>query len=101
MYWRKQEEIVFDIVLFLLALFQAFTVIMIAIGATGLRGGMVLVGLNALLAGAMIPYARWVWKTSSYRKAFLNFIKREAISLFIIGIAIIAATLVARTKTHP
>ena len=101
MYWNKQEETVFDIVVFLLVLFQAFTLTMITIRATGLKGGLFLVGLNMLLAGAMIPYARWVWKMTSYRKAFLKFVGREAVLLSIIGIAILGATFIARMNTAP
>ena len=86
MYWSKQEQFVFDIILFVLVLFQASTLFILKTQEMALQNGVFLVGLNLLLFFAMIPYAKWVWKTTSYQKALLQVAKHEIV-LLLIGVA--------------
>lgn len=84
MYWSKQENIIFDIILFLIVFFQFITTFVLT-GDVDNQTSLVLVGLNFIFFGSMIPYAKWVWKTASYRKAFLQVVKHE---LYILGLSI-------------
>jgi len=84
MYWPKQEQFVFDIILFILVLFQMSTFFMLNTGEVNFQNGIMLVGVNLMFFAAMIPYAKWVWQTASYQKAFLQVVKHE---LFILGLS--------------
>ena len=83
--WSKQEQFVFDVILFILVVFQVSTFFMLKTQEMALQNRIFLVGLNFLLFFAMIPYAKWVWKTASYQKALLQFAKHE-IALLVIGL---------------
>ena len=80
MYWNKQEQFVFDIVLLVLVAFQVFTVFILKAGSANLQYGLVLAGLNVLLFAAMMPYAKWVWKTPSYRRAIFYIVNMRSFS---------------------
>jgi len=84
MHWSKQENIIFDIILFLIVFFQFITVFVLS-GDSDNQTGLFLVGLNFIFFTALIPYAKWVWKTASYWKAFLQVAKHE---LYILGLSI-------------
>ena len=86
MYWGKQEQFLFDIILFILVVFQASTFFMLKTQEMALQNSIFLVGLNFLLFFAMIPYAKWVWKTASYQKPFLQVSKHEIV-LLVMGVA--------------
>ena len=88
MYWSKQEQFIFDVILFVLVIFQISTFFMLKTEETNLRNVIILVGLNFLLFVAMIPYARWVWKLASYRQGFLRLVKHEMLLLGLFAAAI-------------
>ena len=94
MYWNKQEEIIFDIVLCILVVFQVATFFELKSGGDSLQYGIILIGLNLLFLAAMILYAKWVWKSASYQKALLQVAKRE---LIILGLSAIGTLLVLMT----
>ena len=94
MYWSNQEKIIFDIVLFVLVVFQVSTFFVVKSGSDTPQHFMILLTLNVLLLSAMIPYAKWVWETPSYKKAFLQVVKHELIILALNTIVIIAVILV-------
>lgn len=98
MYWEKQEQFVFDIILFILVFFQLATFFMMHTGKINFGSGMFFVGLNFVLLMAMIPYAKWDWKTVSYKKAFLQLIKHELIILGLSAVGIVLAILTIRMK---
>ena len=98
MYWNKQEQFIFDILLFILVVFQISTVFMLKSEETDLRNGIVLVGLNVMFLAAMIPYAKWVWKSASYQKALLQVAKHELIILGLSAIGVLLALLTIRMK---
>jgi len=93
MHWNKQEQFIFDIVLVVLVVFQIFSFFMLMTQANALHDAVFLVGINVLLFLAMIPYAKWVWKTPSYRKAFLQLARHEFFLLGLIIVGIIVAML--------
>ncbi len=64
MYWSKQEQFVFDVILLVLVALQIATVSLYA--GNLLENGILLVGINVFLVVAMIPYAKWVWKIPTY-----------------------------------
>ena len=84
MYWSKQEQVVFDIILFILVVFQLSTFFMLKTDETNFQNAFILVGVNLMLLAMMIPYAKWLLKTTSYQKAFLHVVKHE---LFILGLS--------------
>jgi len=94
MYWNKQEEVIFNIVLFILVVFQVATFFELKSGGDSIQCGLILVGLNLLFLAAMILYAKWVWKSASYQKALLQVAKRE---LIILGLGVIGTRLVFMT----
>jgi hypothetical protein len=100
MYWNKQEEVIFDIVLFILVVFQILTFFVLKSGVDSPQYGIILVSLNLLLMAAIVPYAKWVWKTVSYKKAFLQVAKHELVILVLIVLGIIVALLFNNMKTH-
>jgi len=67
---------------------QMLTFLELESGTSGLQFGFILVGLNLLLFIAMIPYAGWVWKTSSYKKALMQLVKHELILLVLFVLVI-------------
>lgn len=81
MYWTKQEQFLFDIILFILVVCQMSTFFILIKDGHDIQNGIILVSLNLILLAAMIPYARWVWKTSSYQRAFLLVAKHEVLLL--------------------
>ncbi len=85
MYWSKQEIIIFDIVLFILVVFQLSTFFILHSYDSTVQITGILVGLNLMFLAAMIPYAKWVWKTASYQKAIVQVLKHE---LFILGLSV-------------
>src|SRR4030042_1441059 len=100
MYLNKQEEVIFDIVLFIVVVFQVLTFFALKSGVDSPQYGIILLGLNSLFLAAMIPYAKWVWKTPSYKKAFLKVAKHELFLLGLSVLAIIVATLMNGIKSH-
>lgn len=98
MYWDKQEQFVFDIILFILVGFQISTFFILKTYETNLQNGIILVGLNLMLLLAMIPYAKWVWKTESYQKAFLQVVKHELILLGLSATGVLLAILTIKMK---
>lgn len=100
MYWNKQEQFVFDIVLFIVVVFQILTFFEVKSGGDFLQSGIILVGLNLLFLAAMIPYAKWVWKTPSYKKAFLQVAKHEFFILGLSVLGIIVAMLLNSIRRH-
>jgi len=84
MYWTKQEHIVFDIILFILVIFQLYSFFALNTDETNFQNAFILVGVNLILLAMMIPYAKWLLKTTSYQKAFLHVVKHE---LFILGLS--------------
>jgi len=96
MYWNKQEQVVFNIILFILVVFQISTFFMLKSAETAFRDSIILVSLNVMLFLAMIPYAKWVWKTPSYYKAFLQVAKRELIILGLSAVGLFLAILTIR-----
>ena len=98
MYWSKQEQFIFDVILLLLVAFQIATVSLYA--GNLLENGILLVGINVFLVVALIPYAKWVWKIPSYQKAFLQVVKHELIILCLIALGIIFAMLMRRMNLH-
>jgi hypothetical protein len=99
MYWNKQEQFIFDIVLFILVVFQISTVSMLKSEETDFRNGIVLVGLNVMLFAAMIPYAKWVWKSASYQKTLLQVARHELIILGLSVLGVLLALLTIRMKS--
>ncbi len=97
MYWSKQEQVVFDIILFILVVFQVSTV-MLNIGEITFLNGAILVGVNLILLAPMVPYAKWVWKSTSYRKAALQVVKHELIILALGAIAILLSIITLKMK---
>ncbi len=91
MYWSKQEQFIFDVILFVLVIFQISTFFMLRTEETNLRYAILLVGVNLFLFIAMIPYARWVWKFTSYRPGLFRLVKHEIILLGVIAAAIFLA----------
>lgn len=85
MYWSKQEQLIFDAILFVLVIFQIATFFIVKTAETHLQSAALLVGLNLLFFGAMIPYARWVWKFTSYRRALFRLLKHEMSLLGVIA----------------
>jgi len=100
MYWNKQEEVIFDIILFILVVFQVLTFFAVKSGGDSLQFGIILVGLNLLFLAAMIPYAKWVWKTASYKTAFLQVAKHEFFILGLSVLGIIVAMLLNSIRRH-
>ena len=98
MYWNKQEQFVFDIILFILVVFQLGTFFALLTGKINTESGPFLLGLNFLLFIVMIPYAKWVWETITHQKAFLQLIKHEFIILGLSAIGIVLAILKFRVK---
>lgn len=94
MHWNKQEQFIFDIVLFVLVVFQIFSLFMLLTQSNAAQDIVFLVGINALLFVTMIPYAKWVWKTPSYQQAFLQLARHEFFLLGLIIVGIIVAMLV-------
>jgi hypothetical protein len=92
MYCSKQEEFIFDIILFILVVFQVVTFFTVKSGEYSLRFAMILICINVVLLSAMIPYAKWVWKTPSYNNAFLTVAKHELLFLGLSVLAMIAVT---------
>ena len=84
MYWRKQEQFIFDVILFVVLLFQAFTFFILKTEELSLQKNVFLVMFNFLLLFAMILYAKWLWKTASYKKAFVQVAKHEIVLLLIV-----------------
>jgi len=99
MYWSKQEQVVFDIVLFVLVVFQIGTFLNLNAGIS--VSGVFFVGLNVLLFMLMVPYAKWVWRTASYGAALLHVVKHEIVllSLTILGIILTELITSARIST--
>lgn len=91
MYWNKQEQFVFDIILLILVVFQVLTFFAMISRTDTPQFTLFLVGLNLLFFVAMIPYAKWVWKTPSYHKAFLQLAKHE---LLLLGLSILVIIVV-------
>ncbi len=100
MYWSKQEQFIFDIVLFVLVAFQISTFFILKTEPSNLQYGLVLAGLNLLFLAAMIPYAKWVWKTLSFHRAILQVVKHEIILLGLIVGGILLAMLLRNMKIH-
>jgi len=98
MYWSKQEQLAFDIILLLLVGFQIATVSLYA--QNSLNNGILLVATNVFLVVAIVPYAKWVWKISTYQKGFLQVIKHEIILMGLILLGILLAMLMRRMKMH-
>lgn len=98
MYWSKQEEVIFDIILFILAVFQLSSFFMINTGDINLLNDIILVGVNLMLLAAMIPYAKWVWKTASYQKAFFQVLKHELFMLSLSVTCIVLAIITIKMK---
>ena len=96
MYWSKQEQLAFDIML--LVGFQIATVSLYA--QNSLNNGILLVATNVFLVVAIVPYAKWVWKISTYQKGFLQVIKHEIILMGLILLGILLAMLMRRMKMH-
>lgn len=96
MYWKKQEQYVFNLILFVLVFFQFTTVTIIK--ETDLQTGIILVGVNLLFFVAMIPYARWVWKLGSYRKSLVKVCKHEIILVSLSGAVVFLLMLMTRIK---
>jgi len=92
MYWHKQEQVAFEIILFILVTFQIATFFTLKNYKTTLPNGIFLVGLNCVFFIAMIPYAKWVWKTTSHQKALFLVTKHEIIFLGL-NVAIIILTM--------
>jgi hypothetical protein len=93
MHWNRQEQFVFDLLLFVLVLFQTVTFFVLKSGTDKPGHAIFLVGINSLFFVAMIPYAKWVWKTQSFWKAFLQVAKHEIILLCLIVAGILLALL--------
>ena len=98
MYWSKQEQFIFDVILLVPVAFQIATVSLYV--GNLLENGILLVGINLILLIAMIPYAKWVWKIPTFQKAFLQVVKREMIMLGVIGLGILLAMLMRRMKLN-
>jgi hypothetical protein len=98
MYWNKQEEVIFDIVLFILVVFQILTFFELKAGGDLLQYSIILVGLNLLFFLAMVLYAKWVWKMTSFQKAFVRVAKHESFILGVMGLGIILALLLKNMK---
>ena len=101
MYWNKQEKVAFDIILLILVVFQISTFFMLKSVETTFQNSIILVSLNVMLFVAMIPYAKWVWKTASYHKAFLQVAKHELIILGLSATGLFLAILTIRMKGQP
>lgn len=100
MYWKNQEKIIFDIALFMLVVFQVSTFFVVKSGSDNPQHFMILLCLNLLFLSAMIPYAKWVWKTPSYKKAILQVVKHEFIILGLSILVIIAAIFIDSVQRH-
>ncbi len=100
MFWNKQEEIIFDIILFILVIFQALTFFALKSDIEAPQYSLIITGFNLLFFLAMIPYAKWVWKSSSYQKAFLQLLKHETILLGLVAIGILLAMVFDSMKKH-
>jgi hypothetical protein len=100
MYWKNQEKIVFDIVLFLLMLFQATTIFVVKSGSDIPEDFAILLALNLFFLAGMISYAKWVWKTSSYQKAFFQVLKHESIVLGASAFVAILVIFIEIIKRH-
>jgi len=98
MYWNKQEQVIFNIVLFILILLQITTIFILKNIETTVEYDIILVGINIILFMVTIPYAKWVWKTTSYRKAFLQVAKHELIILSVSAIGVLLAMLITKLK---
>ena len=100
MYWNKQEEFIFDIILFILVVFQVLTFFSVKSGQDSPQFSIILMSLNLLFLAAMIPYAKWVWKMPSHTKAFLKVAKHELLLLSLSVLAIIVAILMNGMKRN-
>ena len=96
MYSKKQEQYVFNLILFFLVILQIYSFIIII--EDSLQTGIILLGINLLFFAAMIPYARWVWKLTSYRKAVGKVAKHEIIILGLSGAVILLLMLITRMR---
>jgi hypothetical protein len=81
MYWKNQENIIFDIVLFVVIVFQVATVYVVKTDSNISQYLIIIICLNLLFFALMVLYAKWVWKMISYQKALLKVIKHEFIIL--------------------
>ncbi len=84
--WHKKQEIyIFNITLFILVIFQFMT---IGTFYVNVAAGIILTVINLLLFILMIPYAKWVWKTSYNDQALKQVLKQEAIILSYFAVSI-------------
>jgi hypothetical protein len=98
MYWNKQEQFIFDIVLFTLTAIQMATIFALKAKAVTSGEGAIFAGINVILFMAMIPYAKWVWKITSYQKAFLQVVKHELTIIGLIAIGVLLTILTSKLK---
>lgn len=85
MYWKKQEQWVFDLVLFIVVGLQVVTVLRFTVDPMELHHGLILAGVNVLVFAAMIPYARWTRRLSSHRRALLRVVTPELAILSLVA----------------
>lgn len=100
MYWNKQEQFIFDIILFILVVLQVSTFLVLKSGMEIPQYSLILMSLNVLFFLGMIPYAKWVWRTSTYLKAFLQLAKHEVILLVLVVLVILFTVLLNSVIKH-
>jgi hypothetical protein len=91
MWHEKQEIYIFNIILFIFVIFQFMT---IGTFFVNVAGGITLTVINLLLFILMIPYAKWVWKTSYNGQALKQVLKQEAIILSYFAVSIVIMFLI-------
>ena len=79
MYHKDQEEIVFGIVLILVALFQIVSFVVIFFISIKLSYCLILIGINIISFFGMVKYVQWLWKESDFFGAIKKTIKYELI----------------------
>jgi hypothetical protein len=98
MYWKKQEQWVFDLVLFIVVGIQVVTVLRFTLDPMDLHHGLTLAGVNVLVFAAMIPYVRWTWSAPSYRRALLRVVTHELAILSLVAAGTLLALLVGHAR---
>ncbi len=100
MYWNRQEQFIFDVILFMLVVLQVSTFFVLKSGMAISQYSLILASFNVFFFLVMIPYAKWVWRTPTYLKAFLQLAKHEVILLAVIVLGILLTVLLNTGIKH-
>lgn len=87
--WHKKQEIyIFNIVLFILVVFQIISVFALFFNIVE---GLILIIVNILLLVLMIPYSKWAWENPSTHQVSMRVLKQEVIIIgyFVVSVGVI------------